>query len=139
MQVETDFFIDVSANSLTFGRPVLCYGDPLRDFVDIDFNFSPVKLLPRFTGACILQCFVQVEADFFIYVPSNSATAFMFHVRSTVLLRFAVRQFCELDTSTFVTMAFWLSCSFVTGKSHALGEGRASLPGGNLKVEVSQV
>ena len=125
--------------SLPLGDPVFCFFDPLRDLVDIDFNFSPVKLLPRITLTCILQCFVQVEADFFIYVPSNSATAFMLRVRSTVLLRFAVRQFCELDTSTFATMAFWLSCSFVTGKSHALGEGRASLPGGNLKVEVSQV
>ena len=82
---------------------------------------------------------MQVEADFFIYVSANSATAFMFIVRSTILLRFAVRQFCELDTSTFITMAFWLSSSFVSGESHALGEGRASLPGGNLKVEVSQV
>ena len=91
------------------------------------------------TVTCFLQCFVQVEADFFIYVSANSATAFMFIVRSTILLRFAVRQFCELDTSTCASMAFWHSSSFVTGKSHTLGEGRASLPGGNLKVEVSQV
>ena len=125
--------------SQPLGDPVLCYGDPLRDFVDIDFNFSPVKLLVGSCRGCFLQWFAQVEADFFIYVPSNSATAFMFHVRSTVVLRFAVRQFCELDTSTFATMAFWLRCSFVTGKSHTLGEGRASLPRGNLKVEVSQV
>ena len=80
---------------------------------------------------------MQVEADFFIDVLSNFATAFMSHLRFTVLLRFAVRQFCELDTSTYASTAFWLSCSFVTCDSHVVGEGRWSNPGGVLKVNVS--
>ena len=69
---------------------------------------------------------MQVEADFFIDVPANFATAFMGPLRFAVRLEIAVRQFCELGTSTFVTPAFWLSCSFVPCNSHAVGEGRLS-------------
>ena len=103
MQDEADFFIDVSAN-----------------------------LLSRNMRACILQCFVQVEADFFMDVSANSATAFLVHLRFAVRLEIAVRQFCELGTSTFVTLAFWLSCCFVKCNSHAIGEGRLAKPGGFL-------
>ena len=119
--------------------PGLCRGHAFYDFLKVDLQISPVKLLPGFTARCVLQCFVSVEANFFIDASANSATAFMGIVRFAVLLQIAVQHFCEVDTSTCATMAFWLSCFSVTGKSHTLGEGRASLPGGNLKVEVSQV
>ena len=81
---------------------------------------------------------MQVEADFFIDVLSNSATAFMLRLCFVVRLEIAVRQFCELGTSTFATPAFWLSCSFVTCKSHAVGEGRPSKTYRFFDVDVSQ-
>ena len=83
--------------------------------------------------------FTVLPFDFFKDVSVNSATAFMVRVRFTVLLQFAVRQFCELDTSTFATSAFWLSCSFVTCKSHVVGEGRPSKTYRFFDVDVSQV
>ena len=144
-------------------QPRLCRGHAFYDFLRVDLQISPVKLLLENCDGCVLQCFVQVEAKFFRHVSANSAaafmvhlrftvvpfdflrdvsansaTAFMFQLRFTVLRRFAVRQFCELDTSTYASTAFWLSCSFVTCKSHVVGEGRPSNPGGVLKVDVSQ-
>ena len=106
--------------------------------VRIDLQISPVKLLPAVALPCVFQCFVPVEACFCRDVSANSASAFMWSLCFTGHLRFAVRQFCELDTSTCVTSAFWLSCSFVTCDSHVVGEGRWSNPGGGLKVNVSQ-
>ena len=97
VQVEADFFMDVSAN-----------------------------LRSRNTRGCILQWFVQVEADFFIDVPANCATAFMVRLCFAVRLEIAVRQFCELGTSTFVTLAFWLSCCFVTCDSSVNSAHRLS-------------
>ena len=108
-------------------QPRLCRGHAFCNFFRVDLQISPVKLPSRLALHCVLQCFVQVEANFFIYVLSNSATAFMGHLRFTVRLRFAVRQFCELDTSTYASTAFWLSCSFVTCDSHVVGEGRCSI------------
>ena len=110
-------------------QPRLCRGHAFYGFLRVDLQISPVKSLPRLADPCVLQCFVQVEANFFIYVLSNSATAFMFQLRFTGRLRFAVRQFCELDTSTYASTAFWLSCSFVTCDSHVVGEGRCSITG----------
>ena len=69
----------------------------------VDLQIPPVKLLVGFTAACFLQCFVPVEANFFIDVSANSATSFMFRLRFAVLLQLAVQQFCEVDTSTFAT------------------------------------
>ena len=114
-------------------QPLLCRGHAFYGFLRVDLQISPVKLLPRLAAHCVLQCFVQVEANFFIYVLSNSATAFMVQLRFTGRLRFAVRQFCELDTSTYASTTFWLSCSFVTCDSHVVGEGRWSNPGGNFE------
>ena len=124
--------------SESLGDPGLCDGHAFYGFLRVDLQISPVKLLPRLAPSCVLQCFVQVDAHFFIDVLSNSATAFMVQLRFTVLLRFAVRQFCELDTSTYASSIVWLSCSFVTCDSHVVGEGRPSNPGGVLKVDVSQ-
>ena len=115
--------------SQPLGDPGHCRGHAFYAFLRVDLQISPVKLLIENTARCVLQCFVQVEAHFFIDVLSNSATAFMGHLRFTVRLRFAVRQFCELDTSTYASTAFWLSCSFVTCDSHVVGEGRCSITG----------
>ena len=112
--------------SQPLGDPALCHGHAFYAFLRVDLQISPVKLLPRLTPSCVLQCFVQVEANFFIYVLSNSVTVFLSPLRFTGRLRFAVRQFCELDTSTYASTAFWLSCSFVTCDSHVVGEGRPS-------------
>ena len=125
--------------SQPLGDPGLCRGHAFYDFLRVDLQISPVKLLPAFALRCVLQCFVEVEAHFFIDVSANSATSFMVRVRFTVLLQIAVRQFCELDTSTFATCAFWLSCSFVTCKSHVVGEGRPSKTYRFFDVDVSQV
>ena len=95
--------------SRPLGHPGLCVGHAFHDFLRVDLQIPPVKLLVGLTGACVLQCFVLVEANFFIDVSANSATAFMLIVRFAVLLQLAVQQFCELDTSTFITMAFWHS------------------------------
>ena len=124
--------------SQPLGDPALCRGHALRDFMRVDLQISPVKLLLAGALRCVFQCFVPVEACFCRDVSANSASAFMCPLCFTGHLRFAVRQFCELDTSTCVTSAFWLSCSFVTCDSHVVGEGRWSNPGGNLKVNVSQ-
>ena len=114
------------------GDPALCRGHAFYDFLRVDLQISPVKLLPGLAVPCVLQCFVQVEANFFIYVLSNSATAFMWYLRFTVRLRFAVRQFCELDTSTCVTTAFWLSCTLCSCDSCVVAAGRPSKTGGFL-------
>ena len=115
-------------------QPRLCRGHAFYNFLRVDLQISPVKLLLRLAAPCVLQCFVQVEAHFFIYVLSNSATVFMVQLRFTVRLRFAVRQFCELDTSTYASTAFWLSCHFFTFDSFVVCEGRCSFPGGNFEV-----
>ena len=144
--------------------PGLCRGHAFYAFLRVYLQISPVKLLPAFSLSCVLQWFAQVEAHFFRHVSANSATSFMFRVcftvlpfdffrdvsansatsfmlplRFTVLLQFAVRQFCELGTSTFATYAFWRSCSFVTCKSHVVGEGRPSKTYRFFDVDVSQV
>ena len=89
--------------SYPWGDPALCDGHAFYDFLRVDLQIFPVKLLVGFCVAWFLQCFVQVEAHFFIDVLSNSATSFMVRLRFAVLLQLAVQQFCELDTSTFVT------------------------------------
>ena len=149
--------------SQPLGDPGRCRRHAFYAFLRVDLQISPIKLLLKNLGRCVLQCFVEVETKFFRHVSANSAAAFMFHLRFTVvpfdflrdvsansaaafmvqlrftvLRRFAVRQFCELDTSTYASTAFWLSCSFVTCDSHVVGEGRWSNPGGILKVNVSQ-
>ena len=115
--------------SQPLGDPGLCDGHAFYAFLRVDLQISPVKLLPACAGRCVLQCFVEVEAHFFRHVSANSANAFMVHLRFTVRLQFAVRQFCELDTSTYASTAFWLSCSFVTCDSHVVGKGRCSITG----------
>ena len=119
-------------------QPRLCRGHAFYGFLRVDLQISPVKSLPVCCAPCVLQCFVQVEADFFIDVSANSATAFLVHVRFTVRLRFAVRQFCELDTSTYASSIVWLSCTFVPCNSHAIGEGRVSKTYRFFDVDVSQ-
>ena len=89
--------------SLPLGDPGLCDGRAFYGFLRVDFQISRVKLLFGFTGRCVLQCFVQVESYFFIDVSANSATSFLVRLRFAVLLQHAVQQFCEVDTSTFVT------------------------------------
>ena len=99
--------------SQPLGDPGLCRGHAFYDFLKVDLQISLVKLLPGWTGRCVLQCFAPAEANFFRDVSANSETAFLGRMRFAVLLRVAVQQFCELDTSTFATLAIWLSCSFV--------------------------
>ena len=55
-----------------------------------------------------------------------------------VRLEIAVRQFCELGSSTFVTPAIWLTSSKVPGNRHAGGECRLSKTYKLFDVEVSQ-
>ena len=119
-------------------QPRLCRGHAFYGFLRVDLQISPVKSLPVCCARCVLQCFVQVEAYFCRDVSANSATAFLVHLRFTVLLRFAVRQFCELDTSTCASTAFWLSCTFVPCNSHAIGEGQVSKTHRLFDVDVSQ-
>ena len=83
------------------GDPGLCRGHASYDFLRVDLQNSPVKLLVGIARACVLQCFSLVQAHFFIDVSANSATSFMFRLRFAVLLQLAVQQFCELDTSTY--------------------------------------
>ena len=89
--------------SRPLGDPGLGRGHAFYGFLRVDLQISPVKLLVGFSVACVLQCFVPVEANFFTDVSANFATSFMFRLRFAVLLQFAVQQFCELDTSTFAT------------------------------------
>ena len=56
---------------------MVCRGDAFYDFLRVDLQISPVKLLPGLARACVLQCFSLVEANLFIDVLANSATAFM--------------------------------------------------------------
>ena len=118
--------------SQPLGDPALCRGHALRDFMRVDLQISPVKLLLAGAARCVFQCFVPVEACFCRDVSANSASAFMWSLCFTGHLRFAVRQFCELDTSTCVTSAFWLSCTLCSCDSCVVAAGRPSKTGGFL-------
>ena len=63
--------------SRPLGDPGLCDGHTFHGFLRVDLQISPVKLLVGFLLPCVLQCFVEVGAHFFIHVTANSATAFM--------------------------------------------------------------
>ena len=63
--------------SQPLGDPGFCDGHAFFDFLRVDLQISPVKLLPALARACDLQCFALVEANFFIDVLANSATVFM--------------------------------------------------------------
>ena len=47
-----------------------------------------MKLRPAFCHSCVLQCFSQVEPNFFIDALSNFATAFMYQTTLPATSRF---------------------------------------------------
>ena len=79
-----------------------------------------------------------VRGDFLVFACRHSARARKIQVHITAMLRtFAVRAKLDCLNRAWDTLAVWV-CSFVTCKSHVVGEGRPSNPGGVLKVNVSQ-
>ena len=61
--------------SRPLGNPGLCDGHAFYGFLRVDLQISPVMLLSGLCVRCVLQCFAPVEANFFIDVSANSATA----------------------------------------------------------------
>ena len=70
-------------------QPVLCFFDPLWSTRHIDFQVYTLKLQPRFTPSCVLQCFSYFWTNFFYDVLSNFATSF--RSRTTLVVKSAHR------------------------------------------------
>ena len=136
------------------GDPGSCRGHAFYDFLMVDLQISPVKLLPGVGHGQTFYDFVRVDLQIspveLLFGVGTEQTFYDF-VRvdlqiSPVKLLHGVGNgqtfydfwqspftpYGGLGGSTSRGSAFWISCSFVTCKSHGVGEARLSKPIGSL-------
>ena len=107
----------------------VCAEQGFYDFVRVDLQISPAKLLSGVGTEQTLYDYMRVALQI---SPTKLLLAVCAEQAFYDFWKSPFTPYGGLGGSTSRGSAFWLSCAFVTCKSHVVGEGRPSKTGGFL-------